>query len=233
MGNGRREPMRVVENPMSAVTIPVEGAVLEGELRAPAQAGGLVLFAHGTGSSRHSWRNQRVADVLNDVGIASLLFNLLTPEEDQENVFDARLRENVTLLAGRLRRATHWARQQPQMVNLPIGYYGASTGAAAAIAAAAAEGRRVTAIVTRGARAEFDGPALNEVKAATLLIVGANDEPAAAQNLEAWARLPGRKAIEIIPGTGHLFEEPGALDNVAALTARWFSTHLRRDADTP
>ena len=218
--------MQIFDTQLSAVAIPAGKVTLHGHLHVPPQPRGLVIFAHGTGSSRHSPRNQRVADFLHDVGLATLLFDLLSPAEEPENAYNARLRFDISLLAQRLRLATQWMRDQAGLAGLLAGYFGASTGAAAALAAAAAPGSGVAAVVTRGGRPDLAGAALPNLAAPTMLIVGGNDEAVAALNLEAWARLQCQKAIEIIPGAGHLFEEPGALDNVAALAARWFSDHL-------
>ena len=219
--------MQTFEGQVTAVTIPAGGVMLEGDLRVPPRAHGLVLFAHGSGSSRHSPRNQRVAEALHDVGLATLLFDLLSPGEEPDHAYNARLRFDIALLAQRLRLATQWVRRQPATAELLIGYFGASTGAAAAIVAAAAEKIAVGAVVARGGRVDLAQEAIYELRAPTMLIVGGNDESIAALNLESWARLHCEKSIEIIPGAGHLFEEPGALDNVAALAARWFSEHLR------
>ncbi len=218
--------MSSLEAQLTAATIPAGAVTLHGHLHVPPLARGLVLFAHGTGSSRHSPRNQRVADFLHDVGLATLLFDLLSPIEEPEHAFNARLRFDIALLARRLRLATQWTHRQAELECLPIGYFGASTGAAAAIAAAATRSSGVSAVVTRGGRPDLAGDALVDLRAPTMLVVGGNDEAVAALNLEAWAHLRCEKAIEIIPGAGHLFEEPGALDNVAALAARWFGDHL-------
>jgi putative phosphoribosyl transferase len=223
--------MQLSELPTTTVRIPADEmgadrATLEGDLRVAPGARGLVLFAPGSGSSRRSPRNLRVAEALQDVGFGTLLLSLLSPEE--ESGFSPR-RFDVEFLAQRLRRATRWAGRHSLTAGLPVGYYGASTGAAVTIAAAAAEGPGIRALVTRGGRAELAGTAIHAVRVPTLLIVGGSDETVAALNLEAWAQLPGRKAIEIIPGAGHLFEEPGALDNVAACATRWFGTHLKKE----
>jgi putative phosphoribosyl transferase len=219
--------MQTFEGQVTAVTIAAGSVTLDGELRVPPRPHGLVLFAHGSGSSRHSPRNQRVAEALHDVGLATLLFDLLSPGEEPDHAYNARLRFDIALLAQRLRLATQWARRHPETAELLIGYFGASTGAAAALVAAAAENAGVGAVVARGGRVDLAEDAIEDLRAPTMLIVGGNDETIAALNLESWARLRCEKSIEIIPGAGHLFEEPGALDNVAALAARWFSEHLR------
>ena len=219
--------MHTFEDQVTTVTIPAGSVALEGELHVPPRAHGLVLFAHGSGSSRHSPRNQRVAEFLHDVGLATLLFDLLSPDEEPADAFNARLRFDIARLAQRLRLATQWARRQPETAELLIGYFGASTGAAAAITAAAADNSGVGAIVTRGGRVDLAKNACAQLQTPTMLIVGGNDEATTAINLETWARLRCAKSIEIIPGAGHLFEEPGALENVAALAARWFGEHLR------
>jgi putative phosphoribosyl transferase len=209
------------------VAIPAGNITLHGLLQLPPQPHGLVLFAHNSGSSRHSPRNQRVAEFLHEAGLATLLFNLLSREEEPADTFNARLRFDVEFLARRLRAATAWARQQPETAELPLGYFGASSGAAAAFVAADSDRAAIRAIVTRGARIELSAPVVRNLHTPTMLIVGGKDESVAALNLEIWAQLRCEKSIEIIPGAGHLFEEPGALDNVAALAARWFSEHLR------
>ncbi len=210
---------------LTAAAIPAGREVLHGQLHVPSPAHGLVLFAHGTGSNSHSPRNQRVAEFLNDAGFATLLFDLLSPREEREGQFNAQLRNDVGLLSRRLLTATDWVRHQSELAELPVGYFGASTGAAAAIAAASNPAANISALVTRGGRPDLADRHLLTLRVPTLLIVGSNDA-AAALNLEAWARLHCEKSIEIIPGAGHLFEEPGALDNVAALAVRWFSAHL-------
>lgn len=219
--------MHTFEGQVVAVAIPADTIELEGEFHVPPQPRGLVLFAHGSGSSRHSPRNQHVAEFLHGVGLATLLFDLLSPAEEPEGEFNAVLRFDIALLAERLRLATEWARRQPDAAGLPVGYFGASTGAAAALVAAANRAAGVRAVVTRGGRVDLAERAVPQLRVPTMLIVGANDDTAAALNLETWARLHCEKSIEIIPGAGHLFEEPGALDNVAALAGRWFEQHLR------
>ncbi|MEV4838424.1 alpha/beta hydrolase [Nonomuraea sp. NPDC049486] len=197
-------------------------AELSGQLVVPDGARGVVLFAHGSGSSGRSPRNRYVAAALNEAGLGTLLFDLLTPEEeyDRANVFD------IELLAGRLLTATERVREQSAAANLPLGYFGASTGAAAALSAAAEPDADVAAIVSRGGRPDLAGPRLASVRAPTLLIVGGHDEQVLELNREAQRELGGESRLEIVPGATHLFEEPGALDQVADLTGSWFVTHF-------
>ena len=205
------------------VIIPAAGILLRGTLTLPPDPVGIVMFAHGSGSSRLSPRNQFVANTLVSANLGTLLFDLLSEEEESEraNVFD------VELLAGRLRHATDWIAARPATANLPIGYFGASTGAAAALVAAAKD-QRVRAIVSRGGRPDLAGDFLPDVTAATLLIVGAADLAVLALNRAAYERLGGIKRLEVVPGATHLFEEPGALEAVAALARLWFLDQLGR-----
>ena len=199
------------------------GAVtLAGDLTAPEGAGGIVLFAHGSGSTRLSPRNVRVATILNDAGLATLLFDLLTPEEagDRSLVFD------IPLLADRLLAATRAVREEPEVESLPLGYFGASTGAAAALWAAAELGDAVSAVVSRGGRPDLAGERLPRVTAPTLLIVGGEDRQVLELNREARLSLRCPNELEIVPGAGHLFEEPGALERVAELATAWFAARL-------
>ncbi len=179
---------------------------------------GLVIFAHGSGSGRLSPRNQHVAAGLRQAGMATLLLDLLTPDEEQDraNVFD------IGLLAGRLLSATRWARGQSRLARLPIGYFGASTGAGAALVAAAEAGSEVSAVVSRGGRPDLAGEALERVRAPTLLIVGGDDTQVIELNQQALDRLPGAKSLIVVPGATHLFEEPGTLDVVESLAREWF-----------
>ena len=195
---------------------------LPGTLHLPAAASALVVFAHGSGSSRFSPRNMAVARALNGQGIATLLFDLLTPDEEQNraNVFD------IPLLAERLIVVVGWIDRQPELARLPLGLFGASTGAAAALVAAARLGSRVGAVVSRGGRPDLAGAALDEVTAPTLLIVGSLDGQVIDLNEQAFARLRALKALEIVPGATHLFPEPGTLELVIEYAARWFKTHL-------
>ncbi|HEY0946165.1 MAG TPA: dienelactone hydrolase family protein [Opitutaceae bacterium] len=199
---------------------------LEGILRRPREARGVVLFAHGSGSSRHSPRNRGVARLLRDAGLATLLFDLLTAEEEEAEAATAHLRFDIELLAGRLCAATRWAENEPAINGLRLGYFGSSTGAAAALVAAAQMSGHVHAVVSRGGRPDLAAQALVLVTAPTLLIVGGADHEVIALNQQAYERLTARKRLEIIPGATHLFEEPGALERVAQLSADWFLRHL-------
>jgi len=205
------------------VLIPPLG--LAGTLNRPDRACAMVIFAHGSGSSRFSPRNIRVAEAFNRRGIATLLFDLLLPQEedDRRNVFDIRL------LAQRLTQVVGWVVDDPEVGNLPIGLFGASTGAAAALVAASVLGDRLGAVVSRGGRPDLAGDTLAHVKTPTLLIVGGADYGVIELNQSALERLAGEKVIEIVPGATHLFEEPGALDCVIELAADWFESHLIGD----
>jgi putative phosphoribosyl transferase len=209
------------------VSIPCDAGVLEGFLEIPAAPHGLVLFAHGSGSGRHSARNQHVARAVQDAGLATLLLDLLTLEEEREDALTGHLRFDIGLLAQRLLAATRWASQSALTRRLPIGYFGASTGAAAALQAAAQVPGLVRAIVSRGGRPDLAGEsALSRVVAPTLLIVGARDEEVLRINRAAMARIPAKHRLVVVPRATHLFEEPGTLDTVARLAARWFAQHL-------
>jgi putative phosphoribosyl transferase len=199
---------------------------LEGSLGIPNSAGGVVLFAHGSGSGRHSPRNRYVARVLREANLATLLIDLLTEDEEEVDLRTTRLRFDIGLLARRLLGATDWLVQNPDTEQLRIGYFGASTGAGAALVAAAERPDEVGAIVSRGGRPDLAGDALPLVKAPTLLIVGGNDEPVIGMNEEALARMRAVKRLQIVPGASHLFEEPGALEEVARLATVWFARHL-------
>src|SRR5688572_17628198 len=209
------------------VRIPAGGVRLEGELSAPEHAIGVVLFAHGSGSSRHSPRNQYVAKVIRDGGLATLLFDLLTTEEESVDRFTRHHRFDISLLASRLIDATRWLKTYGALDGISIGYFGASTGAAAALVAAAELGREISAVVSRGGRPDLAGEALGRVTAPTLLVVGGSDEPVIEMNKEAQKQLRSETRLEIVPGATHLFEEPGALDEVARLAKGWFVAHLR------
>jgi putative phosphoribosyl transferase len=211
---------------MTEVEISAAGAVLSGNLTIPENAMGLVLFAHGSGSSRHSPRNQFVARTLNLAGLATLVFDLLTPDEEALDISTREHRFNITLLAERLVRATKWARQQKQTCDLHIGYFGSSTGGAAALVAAAELPQDVRAVVSRGGRPDLAGDALPTVQAPTLLIVGGNDDVVIELNQTALNEMRCQVKLEIIPGATHLFEEAGALEQVAKLASDWFSLHL-------
>ncbi len=205
------------------VIIPADRIRLEGALGIPDGADGLVLFAHGSGSSRLSPRNTRVAAALREAGIGTLLFDLLTPEEasDRSNVFD------IELLARRLHAAAAWTRSQKESANLRIGYFGASTGAAAALIAAAGDAE-IRAIVSRGGRPDLAARFLPQVKAPTLLIVGGDDVPVIEMNEQAFELLRCEKDLRIVPGASHLFEEPGTLEEVVHLATSWFQRHLSK-----
>jgi pimeloyl-ACP methyl ester carboxylesterase len=199
---------------------------LEGDLSVASGARGLVVFAHGSGSSRKSPRNRLVAAALRERGLGTLLFDLLTADEEIQDEVDARLRFNVPMLAERLAGVTDWLRGQEVVSGLPLGYFGASTGAAAALIAAAERPDEIAAVVSRGGRPDLAGEWLAHVRAPTLLIVGGADREVLLLNREAlqWIRAP--KELAIVPGATHLFEEPGALDEVAALAGRWFVRHF-------
>jgi dienelactone hydrolase len=209
------------------VSVPAaKDVVLDGNLSIPDGADAIVLFAHGAGSSRFSPRNQYVASVLLRASLATLLIDLLTPEEEEAELLTRHLRFNIELLADRLVGVTQWLKHEPRTQRLAVGYFGASTGAAAALVAAAREPDRVGAIVSRGGRPDLAGDALPRVRAPTLLIVGGADIVVLELNREAFERLQTEKRLEIIPGATHLFEEPGALERVAELATRWFVDHL-------
>ena len=199
---------------------------LEGNLSLPDDAQGIVVFVHGSGSSRHSPRNRYVARILNDGGLATLLVDLLTEDEEAIDMLTADLRFDIELLSQRVIGATDWLKKNPDTRDLAIGYFGASTGAAAALVAAAERPDVVRAVVSRGGRPDLAGPALERVRAPTLLIVGGNDFPVIEMNRAALKQLQCEKRLEIIPGATHLFEEPGALNQVAMLARSWFERYL-------
>jgi putative phosphoribosyl transferase len=213
---------------MSEVQLQAGRAVLSGNLNIPENANALVLFAHGSGSSRHSPRNQFVARTLNDVGLATLLFDLLTQEEEAIDTQTRELRFNIHFLAERLVHATKWAKQQEETRDLRIGYFGSSTGGAAALVAAVELPQDIGAVVSRGGRPDLAGEALPKVKAPTLLIVGGNDDVVIELNEQARDRMRCEVKLEIVPGATHLFEEAGALEQVAKLANDWFLLHLKR-----
>jgi dienelactone hydrolase len=214
-----------------SVKIPADGAMLEGDISLPTNARGVVAFAHGSGSSRRSPRNRYVAHVLNQVGLATLLFDLLTREEEFVDIRTAELRFDIKLLARRLAQTTDWVLNQRQLRTLNIGYFGASTGAAAALVAAVEAPHYIGAMVSRGGRPDLAGTALARVQAPTLLIVGGDDTPVIALNEMAMDQLRCEKRLEIVPGATHLFEEPGTLEQVARLAREWFDFHLRQQHD--
>jgi putative phosphoribosyl transferase len=209
-----------------SVSISVGRIALQGDLRLPEGAGGVVVFAHGTGSSRFSPRNTYVARVLERAGLATLLMDLLTSGEEEVDARTGHLRFDVGLLARRLLAATEWLAQQPDTRHLVVGYFGASTGGGAALVAAAERPQAIGAVVSRGGRPDLAGPALPRVATPTLLIVGGRDEPVIELNQQAFDQLRCEKRLEIVPGATHLFEEPGTLEQVAELARGWFSRYL-------
>jgi len=210
-----------------SVEVSIANAVLRGDLVLLPQMHGIVLFAHGSGSSRHSPRNRFVAHALQDVGLATLLIDLLTVEEEAADASTGRFRFDIDLLAKRLAGAIDWLSRQTDTAKLPLGCFGASTGAGAALVAAAARPQGVAAVVSRGGRPDLAGAALARVQAPTRLIVGGLDAPVLVLNERALAALrTSHKDMVIVPGATHLFEEPGALEEVARLAAEWFSRHL-------
>ncbi len=216
-------PSTTGRRPEHAVKIPVGRVLLDGALNVPSKAPGVVLFAHGSGSSRHSPRNNYVAGVLQAAGLATLLMDLLTEEEDR--VYAARF--DIDLLTRRLIGASQWVAEQADTRGLAIGYFGASTGAAAALNAAGRLGSAIRAVVSRGGRPDL-ASALDQVRAPTLLIVGGLDTEVIRLNQQAHAQLQCEKELLIIPGASHLFEEPGTLEQAARASADWFERHLRR-----
>lgn len=215
MTENLRPAERNVEIPSGAVSLPAI-------LGLPSAARGAILFAHGSGSGRFSPRNNAVAHVLQDAGLATLLADLLTEREAQ----DRRLVFDIDLLAGRLLDCTRWIQEQRVIERLPIGYFGASTGGGAALVAAAQAGEAIRAVVSRGGRPDLADPYLSQVRSPTLLIVGGRDEPVIELNQRALARLQCTKELVIVPGATHLFEEPGALEEVARLARDWFLRYL-------
>ena len=205
------------------IQIPVGGSVLFGNLNVPEKAAGLVIFSHGSGSSRFSSRNQYVARILEEGGFATLLFDLLTQQEDT----DYQKRFDIATLTQRLTFVTQWLQNVPAVVGLPIGYFGASTGAASALGAAANLKDIIKAVVSRGGRPDLAMAVLPQVTAATLLLVGSLDEPVIGMNQQAYAVLKAPRQFIIVPHASHLFEEPGKLEEVALLALRWFDKYLR------
>jgi putative phosphoribosyl transferase len=208
------------------IYIPVGREEIQGDLRIPENSTAMVAFAHGSGSSRHSPRNKYVADVLNTAGICTLLMDLLTPNEELLDFQSGQHRFDIALLAERLSTVTIWLRTQSSTQKLHTGYFGASTGAAAAIVAAANHPDIIEAVVSRGGRPDLAGDSLTSVPCPTLLIVGGNDHSVIELNRQAATQLKAEHRLEIIPNAGHLFEEQGALEQVAGLAARWFEKHL-------
>lgn len=213
------------------VRVPVGDAALDGDLVVPDGAAGIVLFAHGSGSSRHSRRNRMVAEKLNGQGFGTLLVDLLTAEEEEVDRVTAEPRFDIDLLAGRLIGATDWLREEPTTSSLGIGLFGASTGAAGALVAAAERPGEVGAVVSRGGRPDLAGDALPRVRAPTLLIVGGRDPVVLELNRQAQEHLRTENQLVVVPGATHLFEEPGALEVVSSLAAEWFSRYLRSEGD--
>lgn len=209
------------------VHIPVCTFALEGELQVPAGPRGIVIFAHGSGSSRQSPRNQFVAQVIRDAGVGTLLIDLLTRREVEADVFTQDLGIDVEMLAGRLVAVAHWVSSQPETSHLPLGYFGASTGGGAVLSAAARLGRRIAAVVSRGGRPDLAGRALYHVESPTLLIVGSQDDAVLALNETALEHLNCEKELRVVTGATHLFEEPGKLEQAAQISAAWFCRHMR------
>jgi dienelactone hydrolase len=209
-----------------AVQIRDGKVMLDADLRLPADAAGVVVIAHGSGSSRHSHRNRDVAEVLGAAGFATLLLDLLTPQEDSVDQFTREFRFDIDRLGRRVVAAVDWAFEQPELRAMNVGCFGASTGAAAALIAAAARPDRVGAVVSRGGRPDLAGDVLPRVLAPTLLIVGGADEAVIQLNEEAKRRMSATVRLEIVPGATHLFEEPGAMDQVSRLAVQWFGEHL-------
>ena len=208
------------------IEITADKVVLKGNLSIPKNAKAIILFAHGSGSSRFSPRNQYVAQVLHKAGLATLLMDLLTKEEELIDEQTGELRFNIEFLADRLIGATKWLKKNSKTKNLAVGYFGSSTGAGAALIAAAKYPTDIKTIVSRGGRPDLAMPYLKKVKASVLLIVGGNDTPVIGMNEEAMKQLSVEKKLEIVPGATHLFEEPGKLEEVAQLAADWFTKHM-------
>lgn len=211
----------------TAVTIEIDQATISGDLSLDDRASGVVVFAHGSGSSRHSPRNRAVAEGLNRAGFGTLLLDLLTAEEEQRDLLTGEHRFDIDLLAERLIGAIDWLAEQPAK-TIPVGLFGASTGAAGALAAAAERPERVGAVVSRGGRPDLAGPSLTRVVAPVLLIVGGNDPQVLELNEEAARALVAQHELRVVPGASHLFEEPGALDQVTDLAIGWFERNLAR-----
>jgi putative phosphoribosyl transferase len=216
----------MMQDTITERTVKVPPLGLCGDLTVPEAAIGVVLFAHGSGSSRHSARNRYVAAILQQGGLATMLLDLLTAAEEEVDIRTRRLRFDIDLLAGRLIEATDWLRGEHVTGGLPIGYFGASTGGAAALVAAAAQPSEVQAVVSRGGRPDLAGAALPRVQAPTLLIVGGADDVAIQLNQDAFAKLRCEKQFSIVPGASHLFEEQGALEQVSELTLEWLARYL-------
>jgi dienelactone hydrolase len=215
-----------------SLQIPVAGVVLDADIVVPQPAEGVVLFAHGSGGGRHSPRNVYVAGALRDAGLTTVLVDLFTPEEERVDAITAELRFDIRLLAARLTALTDWLVEHDVTAGLGIGYFGASTGAAAALVAAATRPVSVAAVVSSGGRPDLAGGYLRAVRQPTLLLVGGRDTLVIELNREATTQLAGEARLDIVPGATHLFGEPGALEQVARLARDWFVRHLRRQATT-
>jgi len=215
----------------SSVQIPAGKASFEGQLTVPLGASGIVLFAHGSGSSRHSPRNQLVARVIVEAGVGTLLFDLLTREEEQTDLKTQELRFDISFLTSRLISATHWIANRNDTRDLRIGYFGSSTGAAASLIAAAELGEQIGAVVSRGGRPDLAVALMSRVVSPTLLLVGGLDSGVIELNEEAYAHLNCKKDFKVISGATHLFEEPGTLEEAAGLAAAWFREHLQPSMD--
>jgi putative phosphoribosyl transferase len=213
-------------SPYHSAQIPAAGVVLEADIAIPQPARGMVLFAHGSGSSRFSPRNRYVAQQLQQAGLATVLADLLTPAEEKADARTGEIRFDISLLTGRLKQLTDWLADQAPTADLSCGYFGASTGAAAALAAAAERPGHVRAVVSRGGRPDLAGQFLPRVHQATLLIVGERDPVVLEINQQAAKKIPAETHLVIVPGASHLFEEPGALPQVAHLARDWFAQHL-------
>lgn len=211
---------------MRSIRISTGDRQLDGDLEVPPDATGIVIFAHGSGSGRKSSRNRYVASVLNDAGIATLLMDLLTLEEEAVDVHTAHLRFDIPMLAGRVGAATDYIHKTDDTAHLHLGYFGASTGAGAALIAAAESPHEIRAVVSRGGRPDLAAEFLPRVKAPTLLIVGENDEPVIEMNKDAMRQMSSEVRLEIVPGATHLFEEPGTLEQAADLAKKWFLQYL-------
>ena len=228
--NGREAEVAAVER---TIEIPAGEVRLPADVVVPARARGVVLFAHGSGSGRHSPRNRLVAATLQDAGLATALVDLLTPDEERVDARTAELRFDIALLATRVGALTGWLVSHEPTRGLPVGLFGASTGAAAALVAAAARPDAVAAIVSRGGRPDLAGDALRSVRQPTLLLVGGRDDLVLELNRRAARALAGETRLDVVAGASHLFAEPGALEEVARLSAEWFVRHLQRESLGP
>ena len=216
-----------VDTPPASITVPIGGELLTGDLGMPEAPRGIVLFAHGSGSGRHSPRNQYVARMLEQRNLATLLIDLLTPREEAIDERTAEYRFDIPMLGGRLVALVDWLRRRKDTASLPIGLFGASTGGGAALIAAADRPREIAAVVSRGGRPDLAGASLARVIAPTLLIIGGLDQPVIQMNRDAMKYMPGEVKLEIVPGATHLFEQPGALERVAETAGDWFVQYLR------